>query len=496
MANAILVATLINPTSPIDMELAALPEAVEWLEVRADLSNDFDPELLRSRFRGQLLYTLRSREEEGRFEGSASERRRLLLEAARHYDLIDLEGDRDLTPDILAEIPPHRRVISWQGAATDLPALHSRFDRFSTVEAQIYRLAPTARRVGDELIPLSFLKTLGRTDTIAFTTGQTGFWSRIVAAHLGAPIIFGSVGRGRGASGEPTISQLIEDYGLPALIPFDKIYGIVGNPIYHSLSPRLHNAAYRALGHSALFVPFHVDSFDEFWREVVMGGKLETLGISIRGLTVASPHKEVAIHSAGASTHMVRRAGATNLFVRNNGHWKAETTDPEGVVLAILARGYQIEGKKAAVIGCGGAGRAVAAALDQAGAKVTLVNRGFERGHRAVELLGFPFIPLSEFSVQGFSIVVNATPVGRDDNRMPFDVDELSEDAVVVDLVYGSSPTPLVSNALDMGRVAIDGREVLFVQACCQFQLMTGVEMPVDLAREILGCQAELVGSA
>jgi 3-dehydroquinate dehydratase / shikimate dehydrogenase len=496
MANATLVATLVKPPSQADSELTALLEAVEWLEVRADLSGDLAPRWLRNNFRGNLLYTLRSRKEDGSFQGASSERRERLAEAARHYDLVDLEGERDLTSEILAEIPPPKRIISWQGAATDLAALRSRFDKLSSVEARLYKLVTKARQVGDELIPLFFLKSLGRTDTVAFATGQTGFWSRIVAAHLGAPVIFGSCGKGRGANGEPTISQLIEDYGLPSLIPFDKIYGIVGSPVFPSLSPRLHNAAYRALGHRALFVPFHVDSFDEFWREIVMGGKLEALGISIRGLTVASPHKEAAIRVAGASTHMVRRAGATNLFVRNNGHWKADTTDPEGVVVAILARGIQIERKKAAVIGCGGAGRAVAAALDQAGAQVTVVNRGLERGNRAVELLGLPFVSLSEFSAEGFSIVVNATPVGRDDNRMPFEPYGLGKDAVVVDLVYGSAPTPLVSNALDMGRVVIDGREVLFVQVRRQFQLMTGREMPTDLARAILGYQAELVGPA
>jgi 3-dehydroquinate dehydratase / shikimate dehydrogenase len=476
--------------------LAALPDAVEYVEVRADLSGDLDPYRLRSQYAGQLLYTLRSKQEGGSFEGSAIERRRRLLEAARHYDLVDLEGERDLTRELLGAIPPHKRLISWQGAATDLSMLRSRFDRFSKVEARFYKLVAKARQVGDELLPLFFLKALGRTDCIAYTTGQTGFWSRIVAAHLGAPMIFGSLERGRGATGEPTISQLIEDYGLPSLISFDKIYGIVGSPVFHSLSPRLHNAAYRALGHRALFVPFHVESFDDFWRELVTCGKLETLGISIRGLTVASPHKEAAIGLAKASTHMVRRAGATNLFLRNNGHWEADTTDPEGVVLAILGRGIQIEHEKAAVIGCGGAGRAVAAALDQAGARVTMVNRGLERGHRAVELLGLPFVSLSEFSAEGFSIVVNATPVGRDDDQLPFEPNNLSKNAVVVDLVYGSRPTPLVSNALELGLAVIDGREVLFVQVCRQFQLMTGREMPVDLARAILGYRAELVGSA
>jgi len=424
-------------------------------------------------------------------ESSGWRRRERLLKAARQYDLIELEGDRDLLPDLLAEIPPQKRLISWHGPATDVDGLSARFQQLSTVEARLYKLVPTATQVGSELAPLRLLKSLGRSDTIAYATGQTGFWTRLVAPHLGAPIVFGVVGETRGPDGEPTISQLIEDYGLPSLPPLGELYGIVGNPVSHSLSPRLHNAAYRALGYSALYVPFHVESFDDFWREVAEGETLPLLGMLLKGLTVVSPHKEAALVVAGPRSHMVRRAGSTNIFVRTNGTWTADTTDPEGVLLILRERGIEVNRKRVAVVGCGGSGRAVAAALDQAGAEVTLVNRGLERGQLAIRLLGLPFVPLSGFTVEGFSIVVHATPVGRDDNRLPFEIDGLSEDAVVVDLVYGSKPTPLVTGTRARGRVAIDGREVLLTQVLHQFRLMTGREMPRGLARQIIGWEAE-----
>jgi 3-dehydroquinate dehydratase/shikimate dehydrogenase len=280
---------------------------------------------------------------------------------------------------------------------------------------------------------------------------------------------------------------LVEDYGLPSLSPVDEIYGIVGNPINHSLSPRIHNAAYRALKHPALFMPFQVVSFGDFWREVITSGKLESLGIPVRGLTVSSPYKEAALRQAGASSPMSRLIGAANLFVRNNGHWKADTTDPEGVILAIRNRGFSLNAKKAAVVGCGGAGRAVAAALAEAGADVTLVNRGLERGRMAARLLRLPFIPLSSFAASDFSVLINATPVGRDDNNMPFELDGASEDAVVIDLVYGSAPTPLISSALASGRDVIDGHEVLLIQVLHQFHKMTGLDMPRDVARDAIG---------
>jgi 3-dehydroquinate dehydratase/shikimate dehydrogenase len=487
MTAVALVATLLDAPSPRGEDLVALPRTVGWLEVRADRVGDLDVDWLRNHFSGRLIYTLRSRAEGGEAADSPDARRRRILTAAKSYDLVTLEGDRDLTADLLAEIPPRQRLISWCGSSVELPALKARFAKLSEVEARFYKLVPTARASGDELVPLSLLKASGRSDLIAYAEGLVGFWSRMVAPSLGCPIVFGAVAQTAGVAGEPSISRLIDDYGLPAIMPVKEIYGIAGNPVSHSLSPRLHNAAYRALGHPALFVPFHVEAFNEFWREVVEGPVLKSLGMPIKGLTVASPHKEAALLTAKMATSIARDAESANLLVRNNGYWKADSTDPNVVFMANQERGVQMLGKRAAVIGCGGAGRAIAAALNQSGAGVTLVNRGPERGEYAAELLGLPYIPLKEFDAEGYNIVVNATPVGREDDDVPFELDQLDDDVVVIDLVYGAKPTPLVASTRARAQVVIDGRDVLVTQVMRQFQIMTGQIMPAALARETLG---------
>jgi 3-dehydroquinate dehydratase/shikimate dehydrogenase len=486
MAKISIVAGLTSVPSPDGSELLAVARSAEWLEVRADLVGDLDPNRLRSYFPGRLLYSLRSRSNGGAFEGSQAERTSRILKASRCYDLVELESERDLLPDLLTAIPANRKMVSWYGPAADHRELMEGFDHLSSVPARFYKIVVEALRSGDALSPLRLLKSLGRSDVIAFASGEIGFWSRLVAPNLGAPLIFGAAGPTGNADGDRPVLRLIEDYGLPFLSPLEEIYGIVGNPVTHSLSPRMHNAAYRALRHPALFVPFHVESFDDFWRQVVTSGIPETLGFSIKGLTVASPYKEAALREAGASSSMSCRIGAANVFVRHNGHWKADTTDPEGVALATGDLGVAVMGKKAAVVGCGGAGRAMAAALDQLGAIVTLVNRGAERGWLAARLLDLPFVPLSSFTAHDFSIVVNATPVGRDDDRMPFEIDGLNEQAAVIDLVYGSKPTALVCRTRAAGRVVIDGREVLQAQVLRQFRLMTGRDMPMELIQEHL----------
>src|SRR5262245_61106076 len=205
-------------------QLRALPDAVEWLEVRGDLIGRPDPDWLRSHFKGNLLFTLRSKAEGGGFEGSSRERQHHLLAAAPHYDLIDLEGERDLVPDLLAGISPQRRLISWTGVA-DSSGLRRRVQRIIDVEARLYKLVTIAAKTTDGFAPLETLRSFDRIDIVAFATGEAGFWTRLLAPHLGAPFVFGSLSD-QPSLNDPGIGQLAQDYGLPELPPLGDLYGI------------------------------------------------------------------------------------------------------------------------------------------------------------------------------------------------------------------------------------------------------------------------------
>ncbi|HSS78837.1 MAG TPA: type I 3-dehydroquinate dehydratase [Thermoanaerobaculia bacterium] len=474
MPEATLVASLTSPS-----ELRSLPAEVRCLEVRADLMGDLDPDGLRDRFRGELLYSLRSRAAGGADEISGRERRERLLAAAQRWDLIDLEAS-DLEPEVLARIPAARRVVSWRGPAMDLGALRTLWERFAGVEARLVRLVPAAEDAMDALAPLRLLREIGRSDVVAFASGPAGWWSRLLAPRLGAPFVFAAAGE---EAGEPTAARLVDDYGLPDLPPVEALYGIVGRSATaaKSLSPRLHNASYRALGLPALYLPFPTRDFAAFWRELPEG--LDGLGFRLAGLTVTSPHKEEALEAVEHRSRLAQQAAAANTLLRHNGSWRADTADAEGVLAVLGARGVGVAGRQVAVVGCGGAGRAAAAGLQQAGGKVTLVNRSLERGLYASSLLSLPFVPLAEFSAREFSLVVHATPL---QHEIPFATDELRDGAVVVELVYGAAPTPLMTATAARGGVAIDGREVLLVEAQRQFQMMTGRPMPGDLAVRLI----------
>ena len=494
MKKTTLVATLTSPPSASGDELrGGALGAVEYLEVRADLVGKLDPAWLRDRFPGQLIYTLRSRSEGGAFEGGRQSRRRRLAAAAPTYDLVDLEGHRDLFPELLAEVPEEKRLISWHGTSSHLGDLHDRFERLAATPARFYKLVPTAARVGDGLRPLQLLASLKRRDVTAFAAGEGGAWTRLLAPHLGSALTYGALGEVPGAPGQISIERLSRDYGLPALPDAERIFGIAGRPVLHSLSPRLHNGAYRRLGIPALYVPFHVDSFGDFWLELVESESLDALGLPLSGLSVTSPFKELALAVSGVSSPRAQHIAAANTLVRNDGGvWQAETTDPEGVSGLLDANGVVMAGRKAAVVGCGGAGKAAAYGLELAGAEVTLVNRGRERGERAAEEMALPFVPLADFDPADYDLLVHATALGHEpDDELPFAVERVRREAAVIDLVYGASPTRLAAELRALGRRVFGGRRVLLHQAFGQFRLMTGKDLDEPLARDLLGLGEE-----
>src|SRR6185503_7815343 len=182
MIPASLIATLSSTPSPDGKELASLSLYVEFLELPAGLASELSPEWIRHHFRGEPLY--------------------------------ELSLERDLNEASLRDIPVANRIVSWYGHAANVAQLQSKFAELAAVPARFYKLVNTATSISEEFLPLTFLKSLNRTDTIAYANGTLGFWSRLVALQLGAPAILGLASPGPNPS-EPTVAKLIADYGLP-----------------------------------------------------------------------------------------------------------------------------------------------------------------------------------------------------------------------------------------------------------------------------------------
>ena len=156
-----------------------------------------------------------------------------------------------------------------------------------------------------------------------------------------------------------------------------------------------------------------------------------------------------------------------------------------------MRRGIDIASRRALVVGCGGAGRAVAASLVSAGARVLLMNRGEPRARFASQLLGVAHLPLADVDLNCFDVVVNATPVGCRGGEQPFRLRGCGASSVVIDLAYGTAPTSLVTAARACGALVVDGLEVLRAQVYHQYRMLTGSAMPGHVMDEVLGRESE-----
>jgi len=474
-------------SAPEAERLAALAGEAHVLEVRADLFSPPDVDWLRRHFPGRLLFTLRSVAEGGTDRRPAADRHALLTAAAADWDLVDLEL-RDVDAGTLDLVPAGKRVLSWHGAPESFEELQSVAARMLAFEAHWYKLVNWVDRSGPDRWPLVLLHGLGRDDVIAFGGGEIGSWTRVMAPVLGSPAIFVAAGPRPAAPGQFPIERLAIDFCWPLPTEVRALFGVVGRPVAHSLSPYLFNRALRRLDMPALYVPFHVEKFGEFWLEVVEEGGFVEAGCPLRGLSVTAPNKRIAMAVAGATSPLVDRICSANTMVFRDGVWEADSTDPEGVLGPLRRRKIVVRGRRAAVLGAGGAGRAAAWALKDAGAEVTLFNRDPERGALAARELGIACRPWNALDPAQFGVILQATSLGRsDDEPLPCDVSRLPADAVGFDLVYRRhEPTPWVAALRASGRVAIDGREALLHQALPQFAAMTDRSMPSDLVAEFL----------
>ncbi|HEX2163911.1 MAG TPA: type I 3-dehydroquinate dehydratase [Thermoanaerobaculia bacterium] len=407
-----------------------------------------------------------------------------------------MRAERDAEPSLLAALPPARRVVAHHGAAADRDELAHRLARLTATPAALYRLSIDAASPADALPVLALLSAAGRDDLVAFAAGAAGFWSRLVAPRLGAPAVFAPLAPVNGDA--IAAARLVRDFDLPRLAPASRLYAIAGQASIHSRAPRLHNAALRRLGIDALHVPLPVAAggFEEAWRGLVEDGRLAALGLPLAGLIVTSPHKGRALDVARLQRGVVARSQAANYLVPVTGRdgrpagWRAGSADPAGVLDNLRRLGATVAGARVALVGVGGTGRSAAAALERAGARVTLANRSVDRGRRVAKSLGMPFVPLARLSLRGFDVLINATPLGRAGEEPPFAVEELPAGGAVVDHVYGAGTTPLVARARARGLAVVDGNDVLYAQTRQHFQALTGRRFPFS-RREVADLLAE-----
>lgn len=260
------------------------------------------------------------------------------------------------------------------------------------------------------------------------------------------------------------------------------VAGVIGDPVAHSLSPLLHNTAFAETGLDWVFVAFRVP----LGRA---GAALEgARSMGVAGLSVTMPHKSDVAAALGRLSPTAERLGAVNTVVAHGGDLRGDNTDGPGFVDSLrLDAGFDPAGRACGVVGAGGAGRAVALALVEAGAsEVVVVNRTKERGRAAVGAAGGTTRLGRQEDLAGVELIVNATPVGMGGAGMeglPLEPAVLRRGQLVADLVYHPAVTPLLRAAREAGSRTLPGIGMLVHQAARAFTLWTGVQAPVEAMR-------------
>lgn len=259
-----------------------------------------------------------------------------------------------------------------------------------------------------------------------------------------------------------------------------ELYGVIGNPVRHSLSPIFHNRALRRMGRNALYLAFEVVDLEKALSGV--------RGLGIRGLSVTIPFKAEVIRLLDEVEEVSKKMKAVNTIVNRGGKLIGYNTDGWGAVAA-LEKVLSLEGKKAMILGAGGAARAIAYALKERGVEIIIGNRSIDRGRGLAEELNCGFKPLSSIEEVDGDLLVNATSVGMEPHgtetplpRVPF-----KRGMTVMDIVYRPLQTRLLHDARRSGCRVIDGLQMLAYQGAKQLELWTGKRPEVaQIRRDLL----------
>lgn len=258
-----------------------------------------------------------------------------------------------------------------------------------------------------------------------------------------------------------------------------ELYGIMGNPVQHSLSPAMHNAAFARCGLNKAYVAFEVTDV----RKALDGFR----ALGIKGVSVTIPHKQAVLKHLNSIDPVAQKIGAVNTLVVAGEKIHGLNTDWLGANRA-LEEATPLAGKSVLLLGAGGSARAIGFGLLEAGASITLASRTPAKGQELAAVLNCPWLPIEEAHTRRADILVNATSVGMkpETDRSPVAKEALAHFSVVMDIVYAPLETRLLRDAQATGCKTVNGLAMLLYQGVAQFETWTKQEAPVECMRKSL----------
>jgi len=451
-----------------------------FLEFRLDyLSNPMDGVAAMRRFLGEhpectLMATCRRHQNHGHFNGSVEEQVRILDAAisagARAID-IEIESAENAAVRLEQLRSKALVIVSFHNYG-GTPAVDPILRRMMKVPADCFKLVTTARKPSDNFRVLSLAKAYAKVPMVLLAMGEMGLPTRVLSAAMGGLYTYAAPNAAEGtAPGQISARLLRHIYRVDKFTKSAKVYGVVADPVRHSISPAVHNRAFQSRRIDAVYLPMlvHPAQLKDFFT---MAGKMP-----IQGCSVTIPHKQKVMRYLDWIDPLARRIGAVNTITRRAGKWRGTNTDVDGVIVP-LKKKINIPKSSILVVGNGGAARGAAFALAGAGAKVSIVGRNPDRVRALGKACGA--VPLMKDQLRGshFDAIIHATPLGMYPhiNECFFD-DEIPGD-LVFDMVYNPLETVLVKRAREQRKEVIPGLTMFLEQAAHQFETWTGESAP------------------
>ena len=429
-----------------------------------------------------VIITNRSEREGGKFNGSEQDRRHLLQKAIElKADYVDVEYD---SIEQITERNSSKIIISHHNFKETPHNLNKIYNDICQHNPDIVKIVTYANDITDNIRIFELLKS-AKVPTISFCMGELGYISRILTGKFGGFLTFASLEKGKeSAPGQLTADEFSNIYHYKEIDKETKLYGIIGNPVSHSMSPAIHNAAFSEKGLNNVYVPLKIADIDTFMRECRK--------IDFHGFSVTIPHKESVLPFLDDIDHTARKIGAINTIVNQNGKLIGYNTDCMAAVMGLecsLKEANEVlSNKKASIIGAGGAARAIAFGLKEKGCDITIFNRTIERAKKLSHDVQCRFESFEEIHKLASDILINTTPIGMLPNvdQTPVPKNVLNEGMIVFDAVYNPIETRLLREANGKGCHTVNGLSMFINQAAEQFRLWTNVDPPIGLMSKVV----------
>lgn len=463
------------------------------IEIRFDClkENEFDTFLRGfggNRFSNIFLSTFRPLEQGGKKNLSYDERKDFWL----HSHIFEFTDWADLEQDISeSDInnlwgKAFKKVIKSNHNFEKIPEnLNEIYEHLLSENPDIIKIAAQTTDITDT-IPIWKLLEKAKSDNkqiIPIAMGESGKWTRILGLAHGAFMTYAALNSGKEtAPGQVSAEDLTEVYRVKDLDENTEVYGILGSNTSVSMSPYIHNEAFKFHKLNSVFVPLQVHDLDEFIKRMVKPETRE-IELNFKGFSVTLPHKQAIIKHLDFIDDAAKKIGAVNTVKIVDGRLHGYNTDADGFVEPLKNAYGDLKNVNVAILGAGGAARACIYALKNEGANVTIFARDLERAKSLAEDFQVEVKELTKTNFKDFEILVNTTPLGmkgKADGKTPALAEQLEGLNLVYDLIYIPFQTPLMTEA-DLAEVPkIGGLAMLIAQAIRQQKIWTGLDAPMQ----------------